>query len=93
MDWRRKARFLSVRSVYVGLGLGLAALTGAAGMVIGAVIGRPAFGALALCLILLVASALASWFWIALPYYRFERAIRAFLEEYPTNGTPGGDRG
>ena len=91
MDWRRKARFLSVRSVYVGLGLGLAALTGAAGMVIGAVIGRPAFGALALCLILLVASALASWFWIALPYYRFERAIRAFLEEYPTNGTPGGE--
>ena len=91
MDWRRKARFLSVRSVYVGLGLGLAALTGAAGMVIGAVIGRPAFGALALCLILLVASALVSWFWIALPYYRFERAIRAFLEEYPTNGTPGGE--
>ena len=32
-----------------------------------------------------------SWFWIALPYYRFERAIRAFLEEYPTNGTPGGE--
>lgn len=83
MDWRRKARFLSVRSVYVGLGLGLAALTGAAGMVIGAVIGRPAFGALALCLILLVASALVSWFWIALPYYRFERAIRAFWRSTP----------
>lgn len=59
MDWRRQARFLSVRSVYVGLGLGLAALAGAAGIVTGAVTGRPAFGALALCLILLAASALA----------------------------------
>ena len=91
MGWRRNMRFLSVRGVCVGLGLCGAALCGAAGIAMGAITGRAMFGALALCLILLAASALAGWFWIVLPYFRFERAIRAFLEEYPTSGTSGGE--
>ena len=90
MGWLRHVRFLSVRGACVGLGLCGAAAAGAAGIILGAVTGRPAFGALALCLILLAVSVLAGWFWTVLPYYRFERTIRAFLEEYPTNGTQGG---
>lgn len=90
MDWRRRTRFLSVRAACVGLGLALAALTGAGGIAAGAITGRPAFWALAVCLLLLAVCVLAGWFWIVLPYCRFERAIRAFLEEYPANGIPGG---
>ena len=99
MDWHRHLRFLSVRGACVGIGLGMAALTGAAGIVVGAVTGRPAFGALILCLSLLAGCAGLAWFWIILPYNRAERAIRAFLEEYtarPEEGqaaiTPGTER-
>ena len=89
MGWRRHIRFLSVRGACVGLGLCAAAIAGAAGIIIGAVTGRAAYGALILCLVLLAASVLAGCVWIVLPYYRSERTIRAFLEEYPTSGAPG----
>lgn len=90
MDGRR-TRFLSVRGACVGLGLVLATLTGAVGIVCGAVTGRTAWWALAVCLLLLAVCLLAGWFWILLPYRRFEQTIRAFLEDYPTGGARDGE--
>lgn len=85
---RRQMRFLSVRGACVGLGLALAVLAGATGIVAGAVTGRTAWWALAISLLLLAACTLAGWFWIVLPYYRFEQTIRAFLEDYPAGSAP-----
>ena len=85
MDWWR-VRFLSMRGVCIGVGLVLSSLAGATGIVVGAVTGRTAWWALAVCLLLLVACAFTCWFWIILPYRRFEQSIRAFLEDYSING-------
>lgn len=93
MDWRRQGQFLAMRCVWVGLGLCGAALIGAAGTVITAITGRPFFRILflILCLLLLAVCVLLGWFWILIPYRRSERVIRAFLEEYSTDGRMEGE--
>ncbi len=85
MDWHQRLRFLSARVAWVGAGFGAAALAGAAGIVVGAVTGRTAWGALLVCLALLAGCAGLAWFWIIVPYNHTERAIRAFLEEYTSH--------
>lgn len=82
MNWYQRLHFLSSRVAVAGLGLGGSALIGAAGILIGAETGRPAYRALILCLFLLLGSVIWIWFGVILPYRQSEQSIQAFLEEY-----------